>query len=142
MHTQEYKVKVEMTLEQARFLVEALDLYSRIGIGQFGEIAHHYEHLVKNASERAGTTIGAYDVGVQIEKALRFLMPESFFGSCSYGISHPEVTKKAKLAFDMLQPIRYQLAWHRCPEGGVGCHFDAPFFYTDEKPIKVLIQRD
>ena len=51
------KVKIEVTEEQARLIQKALDLFSRVGIGQFSVIAEHptfERHLHKEFAKGSG----------------------------------------------------------------------------------------
>jgi len=90
---------LEMTEKQASVVQDALELYTRIGCGQFDEIAC-MPHLQQNASDNAGKPLPRYDVGRSIREALQFLVPSSFSGSACYGIHSPDIHDDVKHAYD------------------------------------------
>jgi hypothetical protein len=112
--------EIEINEEQAKIIINALDFYSRIGIGQFIEIVlafswwqcdeQWFNH--RNEVERL-----IYDAQFNLTG-----MPFN----ASYGIFSPEVHENAKIAWDIQQVIRYRLAWDRNPKGGMTVDFDDP----------------
>ncbi len=102
---------------QARILVAALDIYSRIGIGQFEAAAEVYDVAFRLAVEvkdriRAGLRIAKEAAGHP--------------ANGSFGIHNASVADDFRNAFDLQQVIRNRLAWDRKPEGGVQVDFDEP----------------
>lgn len=118
-----------MTEEQARVVSRACELYARLLYGQLDELNH--ELLLRESRE---------DICARRELANDFLMmlKQIYFPGLhgpghSYGIGHDVVSDRAWAAY---QAIRYTMAWHDHPEGGIGVHFDPPFSYGDE-PLPV-----
>lgn len=115
------RYKIEVTEEQAELIEQALDLYSRIGCGQFGEIAYHFDHFRKNVNEPT------YDVGRKIRSNLQFLLPSNFSPCMAYGIGSHEISKKTKQSYEVMCVIRHRIAWTRNPKGNsMSVAFDDP----------------
>lgn len=118
------KYCMTMTEKQAQLVIRALDFFSRMRMGQFGELIDlvltvtddDIDDYRKRRNEAARILLEARDV----------LMPElrdmhSLHGS--YGVYHfPESTR----AFRALQAIRSCIAWYNNPKGGWTVDFDRP----------------
>jgi hypothetical protein len=110
---------LEITENQAQTLVNALDLYSRIGLGQFLEVASIYapaHHLSPEERE---------------ELELRLTQAKAAVGhprNGSFGIYCRQVPDGFRLAWDLMKVIRHQLAIDRDPTGTPwrGVSYDEP----------------
>lgn len=135
--------KITVTESQAHIIIEALDLYSRIGIGQFDEMVRHapvfrYADPYRNELEP-----------VPLENIRNFRdaighMGASYIGlppNASFGIHHPKVDDSARVAVDILQVIRHRLAWDRNPKGSMGVAFDVPRQIAMERQPMPSIER-
>ncbi len=104
--------------EQAQIIIRALDLYARIGIGQFESILDVYDRPCNlDLKERDG-----------IREGLRHAKlcaghPENG----SFGIHNSKVRDEFRAAFDIQQVIRHRVAHDRSPEGGNQIDFDTPY---------------
>jgi hypothetical protein len=106
-----------MSEEQAQIVVRALDLYSRIGIGQFEEILRVYDPcctLTSMMRDEARTHINCVK--------LAYGHPENG----SHGIHNPKVRDDFRVAYDVQQVIRNRIAFDKNPEGGFQVDFDTP----------------
>ena len=112
------KYTLTMNEEQAQLLVKALDLYSRIGIGQFEEVLQVYDPTAKLSP-------GTRD---DIRQQLDFAKAAAGHpANGSYGIHSPEVRDEFRAAYDIQQVVRNRLAYDRKPEGNPSSvHFDEP----------------
>ena len=125
-------MKIELSDKQADVLVAALDLYSRIHLGQFEEVAniarmHDISKLDKD-----------YDAHNDFEDAIREAKTIlGFDRNASYGIFNERVNDIARVAWDMQQVIRHHLAWKRNPEGGFTVNFDTPHRSSKECIINI-----
>jgi hypothetical protein len=122
--------KYNLTLNdhQAQVLIQALDLFSRIGIGQFEEVLQVYDPNAKLALKereriRAGLNIAKTEAGHP--------------SNGSYGIHHPKVDDDFRVAYDLQQVIRHRLAWDRKPEGDITVPFDKPMQIGQEPLAKI-----
>ena len=126
-------MKYTLTLDekQAELLVCALDLFTRIGIGQFEEIVSlwvrdHISNLSPEQIEKARKALGS------TKRALT-----GFTLNASYGIHSPEVPDRFRVARDLLEVIRHRLAWDKHPEGGLQVWFDKPNAIS-ESPLATM----
>lgn len=110
---------LEITEHQAQTLVDALDLYSRIGLGQFLEVADVYVH--------------AHDVSQEEREELeiRLTQAKAAVGhprNGSFGIHSREVPDAFRVAWDLQKVIRHRLAVDRDPTGTPwrGVSYDEP----------------
>ncbi len=109
---------LNMSEEQAQILVRALDLYSRIGIGQFEEILDVYDPLHKRVP------VEARDAARRLLNSVKAVYGHPANGS--NGIHSPEVRDEFRAAYDIQQVVRHRLAFDRHPEGGFQVNFDEP----------------
>ena len=118
------KYCMTMTEEQARLVIRALDFFSRMRMGQFGELiglvlpvsGGDIDDYVARRDEVERILLDARDV----------LMPDlrdmnSLHGS--FGVYHFADSTRA---FHALQAIRSCIAWHNNPAGGVTVEFNRP----------------
>lgn len=106
-----------MSEEQAQIAVRALDLYTRIGIGQFEEILRVYDPLCEVFDAQRTSVRGSMD---EI-KAQAGHPPNG-----SHGIHNDKVRDEFRVAYDIQQVIRNRIAFDRNPEGGMQVDFDTP----------------
>lgn len=111
------KYNIVVDEAQARILVAALDLYLRIGIGQFTEVVRVYNYEWKTPIPMVDKLVDAMNYAKRIV---------GFGPGGSYGIHSPDVHDVFRRAFDIQRVIRHRLAFDRTPEGGFGVDFDEP----------------
>lgn len=125
--------------EQAKTLMAALELYSRMLMGQvhyLGETGRYGTgHLPKTMpfdKDEDGKPRPVDEK--QLEAALRWLnvVVTGSPGHGSWGITSEAVDDRARVAYDMQQVIRHFLAFERKPEGGIQVDFDAPMKWGAE----------
>lgn len=113
------KYTLTFTEEQAGILVDALDLYSRIGIGQFEECVRVFDHTLELPIETRDACKASLDHA-------KFVIAGLPAGG-SHGIHNPKVRDVFRAAYDIQQVIRHRVAWDRKPEGNIShVHFDQP----------------
>ncbi len=114
------KYSLTLSEHQADIVIRALDLYTRIGIGQFEEVEHVYSRTNLAADWKTAERIRA---GLNIAKEAAGHHPNG-----SYSIHNDKVDDNFRAAYDIQQVIRHRLAWDRQPEGSprYHVHFDAP----------------
>lgn len=114
------KYSLNITKQQAEIIIKALDLYSRIGMGQIIEVLDHHTNRIK--PEQA---IIIYNKLNEIKPMLTGLPTNSY-----YSISSDQISNNYRIAYDLQQVIRHRLAWDGNPDGGFGVNFDAPMNYS------------
>jgi hypothetical protein len=116
------KYQIALNETQARTLMQALDMYFRVGMGQLREVT---EHLIP----KKPTTSEWCDIRDQVEpvmaRAKALAMPE-LHPNAYYGIYAPEIDESNRVASDLHKVIRHHLAWEREPKGGMTVDFDPP----------------
>ena len=107
------KLQVEMTLEQARVINQALDLFSRVYMGQLENIttmARMFDINAFNEEQEANKwehyETASYYMG-KVKEELGFNV------NSSWGIYSPECNQVARDAWDIQQVLRYYEAWVR-----------------------------
>ncbi len=108
---------LNMSEAQAQVVVRALDLYTRIGIGQFEEILRVYDPL----SETWGS---GHKFALEFIKEIKAQAGHPMNGS--HGIHNPKVRDDFRVAYDVQQVIRNRIAFDKNPEGGMTVDFDTP----------------
>lgn len=119
-------LKYQLTLseEHMQILWDALELYSRIHMGQWGECVTHSQ-----------VPVGLmHECQKEIEKIAEKFEATPYPGA-SYGVLSKELPIEARLAFDMQQVVRHHLSWDRHPVGGMGIHFDKPSHWVKDRPL-------
>lgn len=98
--------------EHASVIINALDLYSRLLMGQIEELDRFFRDLGFREREDVYKKID-----VEVLEALVGMLKAATFPGCpkngSYGIYNEEISDKARVAWDIHQVIRHRLAWHR-----------------------------
>ena len=138
-------MKIEISDEQAYVIVEALDLFSRILIGQAEEVGGVMNKYNVNMldSEVVGAegkqytqhkpNKKAYDAHHDFSDAIRSLKHNllGIHSNGSYGIHSEAVHDNARVAYDIQQVLRNYLAWKNHKEssfgGTMGVSFDKPY---------------
>lgn len=111
------KYLLEIDKEHAKVIIEALDVFSRIHMGQLEVVAEQHVHSFDNAEDF-----------IELRKTINLLKSDlGLHPNAHWGIRSPRVIESAKVAFDIQQIIRHRLAWDRCPEGGHGVDFQELF---------------
>lgn len=112
------KIKIKLTLneEQARVIINALDLYTRINIGQIRAISDVFLFRRKwNWDE-----FHFYANGLK-----KTLFPDLQENE-SYGVHSSKVNESARIAWDIHQVLRHDISWFLNPNGGMTVNFDKP----------------
>lgn len=122
-----------MSAEQASVIIRALDLYSRIGIGQFEEVARVYET--------------SRDLSFMQEEDLKTCLINAKVAAGhpkngSFGIHNIVVSDKFRVAWDLQQVVRHRMAYDTRPEGNpMNVHFDTPYQCSKE-PLATIVSED
>lgn len=115
------KYRLEMTEKQARCVVAALDLSTRILLGQWKEIIECcMDYEPGKMDEWCQRRDEAEEILLQARK---IVMPELTGWGHSYGVYQREGTERA---FNVMKAVRSAIAWHNHQEGGLTVDFDRP----------------
>ena len=133
-----FSMQITLRNQEIAASIKALDFYSRIFIGQYGEIdfvlrQYRLGHEVDSQYEYARRQIYTGMRSIVFNNVPRI---SEWDLNGSLGIWSEDTDERAKNAYDMQQVIRYHDSWCRVPEGGTGRHFDEPLFGGNLSPIK------
>lgn len=134
-------------LSELHSIINSLDLYSRIMIGQYNHIVDEYMWYLPKEKR-----INRNDLDY-IEHLL-YSIRSCFIPSLdsdprkSLGIWGYDTPEEAIRAYDIQQVLRYQLAWHEYPEGGYTANFYEPYIHgewdmslEDKNEIKTILKK-
>lgn len=103
-------IQITVTEEQARLINHCLELYSRLGLGQFNFLKEHWGIQQKIWNKELD-----HDFGEEELLKLRNTIFDLDFGlNGSHGIGSPKVDEDSRIAFDIQQVIRHEL-WKQNP---------------------------
>lgn len=127
-------MKYTLTVDdaQVRTILHALDLYSRVGCGQFDEIRRIFQF-----DPRTRVSVDPREIDRALEIVKQQLLPLE--RGTSYGICCRDVPQEYRMAYDILQVLRHCKAWHEHPEGGVTVNFHQPMQTGDHPFCKVVV---
>lgn len=121
----EQMLQLTMPAATAHIVVDALDLYSRVGLGQLEEISSLARFgLLTNANGDAPSNDALEDAEVYLRQTKRALF--GFESNASHGIFSSKVNDRFRTAWGVLKAVRHRLAWDRTPSGGIQVSFDEP----------------
>ena len=118
---------LHMNAETAWIVSHACELYARIINGQFNEIRYLTLKPLGEHDETFCERIQkCEDALLEAKKAAfpEFQTP----ANQSYGVGH---SRSGDAAWNVYQAVRYVMAWHEHPEGGITVNFIEPLKYSD-----------
>lgn len=122
--------KLTLNKEQAKVIAQALDLFARIGCGQFEELLRHptmSKRMIDmmdnpNYLERKESI----ETGIYLAKLLIADLPPNA------SISIVAADEHNRIAYDIYQVIRHKMAWEERPEGGLEVNFNEPMKWSEQ----------
>lgn len=96
----EYNLKVSE--EQLKIIMDSLDLYSRLNMGQFNELTKKVHLTGENEFTRFSDSSLANKINELKTKFFAELTPNGY-----YGIAHEKVRRSAKIACDLFMAMRH-----------------------------------
>ena len=134
---------LKISKNEAQKLIECLDLYSRVFMGQYDQIL--FQIRFSRIRSKAGLTdyyMREEEIEEALHKARNLALPDAkHFGfNGSYGIWSDKNDMRSIIAYDIQQVLRHSLAYHDHPEGGITVNFREPWIHGDTEPIKVSFE--
>jgi hypothetical protein len=117
--------KVTLSEAQVDVILRALDMYSRLGCGQFEEIDRLFQFDPRRNPQSHG-----WETRQKLDALKQLFLPLP--GNASYSICSQEVPVDFRLAWDVHQTLRHHVSWERHPEGGVTVNFREPMNVSGE----------
>ena len=135
------KITLTMDEEIAWILMDATEFYGRVLCGQYEEIARkvanvQYERLRDKTGPEANKAESSelWDLRNKAETALLWPKKVQFPELEELGHHHGRgYSHTTDISYNVYQAVRYALAWHRHPKGGVTVDYNAPS--ASEKPV-------
>lgn len=113
-----YNLKISKM--QAKVINKALDLYTRLLLGDLYELKRLYKDKDPDVSVEYIDTLCS-----QLKRIFVPALPDGV----SYGI--PAGSEDAKMAYDLIQVIRHRIAWDENPGGGAQVGFHDPMKFAN-----------
>lgn len=123
-------IQITVTEKQAALINHCLELYSRLGLGQFDFLKEHRGLQQKIWDKKLDYYFG--------EKELLYLRNTIFdldYGlNGSHGIGSSKVDEDSRIAFDIQQVIRHEL-WKQNPKRLSGTIDSSVHFFSNDKDV-------
>jgi len=142
------KLQVTMSLDQAQTIINALDFYSRMHMGQFSDLGH-LVRMYNIHGKKSETVVNFNDYEDADYQLVQFGRALGFSPGASYGIYSPGVHQIARDAYSIQKHLRYVESWTRAGKDPsvdkrdssmFGVSFDEPLDMENVKePIKVEV---
>lgn len=138
------KVCIEVTLDQAQALSEACDLYTRMGLGQMGEISELVRsgmipmHVKSPTGSYGERVLPPVEVCEQVDALVRQIQEVlGFAPGASRGVGHPHNPVQTTRAYEIKKVLDKVIAEERNPSPQFrGVNYDGlgPRYTTDPAP--------
>jgi hypothetical protein len=131
-----------LSRKQAKVLVSALDLFSRIGLGQLEEVEQVAQrHGLYTAKPGKETPSSSEHALIRRWLAELKMLIYGFEPNASFGIFNPRLPAAFKISHDLEQVIRHKLAWTANPKGGSAVDFCEPLISSNEPLAKMEVKK-
>lgn len=127
------KIIITLTDKQAQVIVDALDLYTRLLMGQFNEIESLFIHHGKSEFWKNDKLRELLRTNLLITKII--LLPELSDGAYYSILDKDHVPFVARVAYDIQSKMNHDISWHVHREGGMTTNFDKPFHAEHSQPL-------
>ena len=139
---------INLPESDADLLIRALDIYSRLRLGQWDKVTEHASDVEFDPKPPAESTSSLWKVedytkrhkyrDVLARWAAEYI---AFVPNGSFGIASDAVEDDARIAYDMKEVLRHRLSWDRNPEGGWTVNFDKPMLWSKARVPLITFQR-
>ena len=130
---------IEIDEVHSRIIMDALDVYARVKIGQVDRI----EDLFYDTKP----TVDFQDVREGLV-ALKKIVFKDMSQSASYGIGSTETPESAKIAYEIKKTIEHRVSWDKAGNPSkrdwktmIGVNFDTPMKHSQHPMPKILTVR-
>ena len=129
-----------ITEEECYLVLKALDLYSRIWIGQYDRID---DLSIYDTGDKWDQNSVSHMLFQQIRDLLiPYLTGRGDYTCCSLGIWSDKTDIRAINAYDIQQRLRYEVSWYKNPEGDITVNYDKPWIRGDLGDFSVFCHRN
>lgn len=128
----EHGYLLRVSRRQARLIQSALDLVSRLHMGQLREVADFLPAIRSDGDERIRQHHAAESLLEAVKEVVFPELPRNGY----HGIHSPKIPEDARVAWDLCRAIRHRLAWEERPEGDAWqVDFDQPRRSSVDEPL-------
>ena len=131
MDKQNKRYVLSLNERQARTVVNALDCYTRMFMGQIGFALDDAYRDICSREQRDRPQLDYERCYNAIGELKAVLFPE-LHQNASYGITSPEVSETARVAIDIHDVLRNRVAWTTNPKGSYTVDFETPMHFSRE----------
>jgi hypothetical protein len=133
-------ITIRVNERQSQIIMDALDFYQRILMGQFQEIDSLFTSSTNNTfwKDQIRRDTLQYHLG----QARKQIYPELDYGAYYSILDAVHTPDVARIAYDIRAQMDYVISWHRRPEGGITVNFDKPYHSIPTIPLPVVEVED
>ena len=128
------KVQMIMTLDQARVLMKAMDLYMRLLMGQFEELEHLFCFFGEEGERFKRDSLYQREFEYYLKKVKSIVYPTLSPGE-SWGIVGGLVPEDATMIYDMYKSLDHDISWYLNPKGDWTVNYDKPMHWYKDQPL-------
>jgi hypothetical protein len=128
------KVQMIMTIEQARLMMRAMDLYMRILMGQFEELEHLFCFYGEEGEKFKRDPSYRCDLEHHLKRARGIVYPTLSPGAY-WGITGEPCPKDATIIYDMYKSLDHDISWYLNPKGDWTVNYDKPMHWYKDLPL-------
>jgi len=129
------KVQMTMTVEQARVMMRAMDLYMRLLMGQFDELEHlFFAEENDPIFERTTDFRAREEFKYYLKRVKKHVYPTLEYNA-SWGITGRPCPERATMAYDMYKTMDNAISWYQNPSGGWTVNYDKPMHWYKKMPL-------
>lgn len=134
------KYQITATQSQLELIQKALDMYSRIGMGQVGTAVTDHPDVIKRILNRPYPNhVNLFDVSSVVDATMKRWVFEELSQNGYLGIHSYKIDNSNRDAYDMIQVIRGKIAWNNHKEGDstIYVQYDTPMKTGNEDFIQI-----
>lgn len=131
----EFTMKVILTIteEQAQIIVNSLDLYQRLLMGQFNELESLFVHHGKTEFWHHDKFREILKANLEITRII--IYPDLTAGAYYSILDFGHTPKVARIAYDIQAAMNHDISWKLHPDGGITTNFDRPYHAEKDVPL-------
>jgi hypothetical protein len=133
-------ITIRVKEKQAQVIMDALDLYQRLLMGQFQEIDSLFVHNTQNMfwkDQIRRDTLKSY-----LGEARKQIFPELDHGAYYSVLDTEHTPDVARVAYDIRAQMDFVISWHRHPGGRITTNFDKPYHSVQSIPLPIVEVED
>lgn len=133
------KYQITATQSQLELIQRALDMYSRIGMGQVGTAVTDHPDVIKRIFNHRSNLVSLFEVSIAVDAAMKYWVFEELPQNGYHGIHSSKINNSNRNAYDMVQVIRSKIAWDNHKEGDstIYVQYDTPMKTGNEDFIQI-----